>query len=300
MNNIIYFFSIFYLLIYRMSESYVYLLLIDIENNILLLLHNQYTTFLSTQVTKFDQPIGNDPTLAAKVASLRLIKEKLHLLTSQERLDDTSLYDSSGAKLHIFIHRINNEEKKLILTNNIVGANFININTLPSNLEILSSAISQAITTYPNLVLNTTHPPSFQPITFPTNITKYNPAMAVPLLMPYDIYQQYKQNIAPSFGQTFQPNVEKKVEPKQNLPIPISVSSPEIIPTVISKPKEHINIIKPPIFNQSNKNIPTPEINNKKYLELNLKYLKYKEKYLSIQQKNIELQNQLNALKNNK
>jgi hypothetical protein len=121
--------------------------------------------------------------------------------------------------------------------------------------------------------------------------------------------QQYKQNMTvnqsqlfPSFGQ----EVEKVPEP--NLPVPISESS-EIIPQIKSQPIEQINIVKPPIFNESKKDKPTPEIHNKKYLELNMKYLKYKEKYFVAKQNMIsqaekdkktilDLQNQLNALKN--
>jgi hypothetical protein len=305
-----------------MNDPYVFVLLMDIQNNILLLSYNQYTTFLSTKITKLDQPIGNDPIMASKIASLRLIKEKLNLLTSHERLDDISLYDITGNKLNVYIHRINDDEKKLILTNNTSGANFININNLPSNLDILSSAISQAITSYPNLILNTTKPPSFQPISFSTDIKKYTPFMEVPLLMPLDIYEKNKQNIPIPNQQPVQnkePVQNQAQEPTQqpvsvptyrsNLPlnvivsdknnssekkIPIEASNHNLPLTFIVSDKKG-SVVQPPIFhadeirttelniNEDNKNLNV-EKNDKKCLELENKYLKYKEKYLVAKQ----------------
>jgi len=304
-----------------MNDPYVFVILMDIYNDVLLLSYNQYTTFLSTKITKLDQPIGNDPIMAAKIASLRLIKEKLNLLTSHERLDDISLYDITGNKLHIFIHRVNDDEKKLILSNNISGANFININNLPSNLDILSSSISQAITNYPNLILNTTKPPSFQPISFSTDIKKYNPFMEVPLLMPLDVYEKNKENITipnkPSQqpvqelgqGQGQGPGQEQGQVPTSNLPvtvvasdknnssekrIPIQTSTSNLPHTVAVSDKKG-SVVQPPIFhpdeirttelniNQDKKNINV-EKSDKKYLELENKYLKYKEKYLIAKQ----------------
>ena len=307
-----------------MNDPYVFVLLIDIQNNVLLLSYNQYTTFLSTKITKLDQPIGNDPIMAAKIASLRLIKEKLNLLTSHERLDDISLYDITGNKLHVFIHRVNDDEKKLILSNNISGANFININNLPSNLDILSSSISQGITNNPNLILNTTKPPSFQPISFPTDIKKYNPFMEVPLLMPLDVYEKNKQNIPIQNQQQVQVQNKEPVqnqvpEPTQqpvsvptyrsNLPLNLIVSdknnssekkipieaSNHNLPLTINVSDKKGAVTQPAIFHADE--IRTTELNidknnknlnveksDKKCLELENKYLKYKEKYLVAKQ----------------
>jgi len=217
-----------------MSDPYVFLLIMDIQNNILILLNNQYTSFLSSTITKNDQSLGNDPIMNAKIATLRIIKDKLRLLTSHERLDDISLYDQNGNKLNVFIHRINDEEKKLILANNISGANFININTLPKNLDMISSSIAQAITNYPDLILNTTTPPSFIPISYPTKIQKFIPSMQVHLLKPKNILIQGNQNLQSSNQPVFLQSI-----PKSTLPtIPEPILSPTLAQTSpVQEPK---------------------------------------------------------------
>jgi hypothetical protein len=185
-----------------MSDPDVFLLIMDIQNNILILLNNQYTTLLSSKITKNDKSLINDPNMLAKIITLRLIKDKLKLLTSHERLDDISLYDQNGNKLNVFIHRINDEEKKLILANNISESNFININTLPKNLDTLSSSIIQTITNYPELILNTTKPPSSIPITYPTDIQKFIPSMQVPLLKPKNELNNKQSSLALNLATT--------------------------------------------------------------------------------------------------
>jgi len=302
-----------------MNDPYVFLLIMDIQNNILILLNNQYTTFLSSTITKNDQSLGNNPIMNAKIATLRLIKDKLKLLTSHERLDDISLYDQNGNKLSVFIHRINEEEKKLILANNVSGANFININTLPKNLDKLSSSIIQTITNYPELILNTTKPPSFIPITYPTNIQKFIPSMQVPLLKPKNIIVHENKNepiniqsslaptlaptpaptlaptpaptLAPTPAPTLAPTPAPTLAPTPAptlAPTPAPTLAPTPAPTLAPtlessyKPNISIELTKPPIFHASE--IATSELNidNKKHLELEKKYLKYKEKYLNL------------------
>jgi hypothetical protein len=297
-----------------MNDPYVFILLMDIQNNVLLLSYNQYITFLSTKVTKFDQPIGDSSISASKVAALRLIKEKLHLLTSHERLDDISLYDITGNKLQVFIHRVNDEEKKLILDNNISGSNFISINNLPTNLDILSSAISQAITTYPYLILNTTTPPSNQSISFSKDIKKYSPNMEVPLLMPVHVYEKNKNNKSNKIPIQSQIQVPVQV-PVQNEPIQ---DNSQKINKNINKPAIfHANEIRTTELNINENTVnkidknDKVDKNDKKCLELENKYLKYKEKYLIAKQdiikqskefnkKYLELEKELNELKNKK
>jgi len=272
-----------------MNENYVYLLLIDIQNNILLLNLNQYTGFLYTKINNEDNiPDNNIP--SSKNALIRLIKEKFKLLTSYQRLDDITLYDITGNKLPVYIHRINEEEKKLILSIKSVDGSFTNINNLPSNLDILSSSISQAITSYPNLIINTTNPPSTQKITYSTDIKKYNPEMEVPLLMPFNIYQEQKENIILPTKEPVQKPVQKPVQsPIQssikskseiNIPVTISDVSDDELVDDNKKSKLDKTIIEPPKFNSSMKLDTDLETNKKKYLEMEKKYLKYKEKYL--------------------
>jgi hypothetical protein len=290
-----------------MSDPDVFLLIMDIQNNILILLNNQYTTLLSSKITKNDKSLINDPNMLAKIITLRLIKDKLKLLTSHERLDDISLYNQNGNKLNVFIHRINDEEKKLILANNISESNFININTLPKNLDILSSSIIQTITNYPELILNTTKPPSSIPITYPTDIQKFIPSMQVPLLKPKNELNNKQSslalNLATTPAQTLAttPAPTLATTPAQTFattpaPTPASILAPTIAPTLAPttaptlaptlessyKPNISMELTKPPIFHASE--IATSELNidNKKYLELEKKYLKYKEKYLNL------------------
>jgi hypothetical protein len=243
-----------------MSDPYVFLLIMDIQNNILILLNNQYTSFLSSTITKNDQSLSNDPNMSAKIATLRLIKDKLKLLTSHERLDDISLYDQNGNKLSVFIHRINDEEKKLILENNISGANFININTLPKNLDILSSSISQTITNYPQLILNTTKPPSYVPITYSNDINKYIPSIQVPLLKPKNLLIQGNQNLQPQNQSIPIPKLSQTSETKLSVtsqptlqPTPQPTLPPNPQPTLPPTPQPTLPPTPQPILQ------PTPQ-----------------------------------------
>jgi len=266
-----------------MNDNYIFLLLIDIKNNILLLNLNQYTGFLYTKINDEDKlPNNNIP--SQKKALLRLIKEKFKLLTSDQRLDDITLYDITGNILPVYIHRINDEEKNLILNNNLIDANFISINNLPSNLDILSSSISQAITTYPKLLLSTTFPPSNQKIIYPSEIHKYSPAMEVPMLMPLDVYQKQKQNILLPTQVKNQLNKQPISEPIQKkvtkeISHIVDINDDELVDDN-EKYKIKTKIIEPPKFNPSIQLNTDLEINKKKYLEMEKKYLKYKEKYL--------------------
>jgi hypothetical protein len=266
-----------------MNDNYIFLLLIDIKNNILLLNLNQYTGFLSTKIIDEDK-LQNNNIPSQKKALLRLIKEKFKLLTSDQRLDDITLYDITGNILPVYIHRINDEEKNLILNNNLIDANFTNINNLPSNLDILSSSISQAITTYPKLLSSTTFPPSNQKIIYPSEIQKYSPAMEVPLLMPLDVYQKQKQNILLPTQVKNQLNKQPIFEPIQKkvtkeISHIVDITDDELVDDN-EKYKIKTKIIEPPKFNPSIQLNTDLEINKKKYLEMEKKYLKYKEKYL--------------------
>jgi len=266
-----------------MNDNNVFLLLIDNQNNILLLNANQYNSFLSTKINNEDNL--NNNIVSSKNAILRLIKEKFKLITSHQRLDDITLYDIIGNKLPVYIHRINEEEKNLILSIRSIDGSFTNINNLPSNLDTLSSSIAQAITTYPNLILNTTPPPSNQKIAYLADIKKYNPIIEVPLLMPIDIYQQQKNNIPlPDKILAKEPiSVKIPIQYKSeiNHPIIISdVSDDELVDDNKKEAKIDKKIIEPPKFKPSIQLDSDLQINNKKYLEMEKKYLKYKEKYL--------------------
>jgi len=313
-----------------MSSPDVVLILIDPNANILTYPDGTNYSFVTTTLTMPDYPWDKNTDMAAKNASLRILRDRFGFIINRARLYDASVVNTLGVKTFVYIYKIDASERaRLALIPSIV---FSSINALPPNLNFLSAAVANVLTSNFNLIRDAPAPANILLINYPPKVNIYTPSFSIPVLIPYIVYVKginqpvltapiVKRN-SPIVKRN-SPVVETVSDKKSNkpnspvvprTPIKLSLSSSsssespkkEYKPTVStsnssspknSSPPKDLPKRNSPKKNSPKSKIPSPKKRrsrrhrNKKRGGFYLSYIKYKIKYLELKKKLLDAEN---------
>jgi hypothetical protein len=294
------------------SPKKVFVIISDQNTNLSMFLVNSNYIFPSIDMLQSDYKIGNNDDMASYNTAIRLVNQIFNLSIDRNRLYDISLKDNKGDKIYVFLCKLNSTEmhelQKFFLGSLI--PTFININNLPKNLDVISSAIAYVITRNINLIKDAE--PKAIAINFPYNLIPFTPLFPIPILIPIR-YASVNKPIfvtSPRVPKIESSDIKIKLVPRKpspKKPSPKSISpkkpSPKSISPSITLPKSPSpKVIKKKISPIIRKklNSPVSSVNSKSskkskkkggYYE---KYLKYKIKYLESEKHILYLEEKIN------
>jgi len=309
------------------SPKKVFVIISDQNTNLSMFSVNSNFIFPSIDMLPIDYKVGNTDDMASYNTAIRLVNEKFNLSIDRNRLYDISLKDDKGDKIYVFLCKLNSTEmhelQKFFLGSLI--PTFININNLPKNLDVISSAISYVITRNINLIKDAE--PKAIAINFPYNLIPFTPLFPVPILIPVR-YASVNKTIfvtSPRVPKIESSDIEVKLVPRKpspkkpspkkpspkslspKKPSPKSISpkkpSPKSISPSITLPKSSSpKVIKKKISPIIRKklNSPVSSVNSKSPKKSKKKggyygkYLKYKIKYLESEKHILYLEEKIN------
>jgi hypothetical protein len=222
-----------------MSSPDVVLILIDPNAYILTYPEGTNYTFVTTTLTMPDYPWDKNTDMAAKNASVRVLRDKFGFIINRGRLYDASLVNSLGVKTFVYIYKIDAGERTRLST--VPTVVFSSINALPPNLSILSATVASSLTANFNLIRDAPSPANIFKFNYPPNVIIYTPLFRIPVLIPYAVYLK-------SGNQAFKSlNAPRPNSPIPNAPIiqrtqvenTIKPNSPKVTnsPKVANSPK---------------------------------------------------------------
>jgi hypothetical protein len=231
-----------------MSSPDVVLILIDPNAYILTYPEGTNYTFVTTTLTMPDYPWDKNTDMAAKNASVRVLKDRFGFIINRGRLYDASLVNSLGVKTFVYIYKIDAGERTRL--SSIPTVVFSSINALPPNLSILSATVASSLTANFNLIRDAPSPANIFKFNYPPNVIIYTPLFRIPVLIPYAVYLK-------SGNQAF----KSLNAPRPNSPIP---NAPIIQRTQVENTikQNSPKVTNSPIVANSPKVTNSPKVNN--------------------------------------
>jgi hypothetical protein len=216
-----------------MSSPDVIIVLIDQNLNLLLIPESTSTSFIKTKIVLQDYPVDNSIDVGAKNAVVRYLRDMYGFNINKARIYDPNLVtEENGSKNYIFLYKLDAAERNYL--QRIPNSIFVQFNSLPSNLNMISASAALALTRNFNIVKSVPVPPNIT-ITYPVSVIEYKPVFAVPMLVPYTIFVERKQ--APVIVEKIQqaPVVSRDLVKDVPVTKPTGVPSPG--PTIVASPK---------------------------------------------------------------
>jgi hypothetical protein len=274
------------------SPKKVFVIISDPNINLSMFLINSSYTFPNIEMTAADYKLGYTDDIAAYNAAIRLVRERFNSNIERNRLHDISLQDDKGEKIYVFLCKLNNTEihelSKFLVVNPM--PTFFNINNLPKNLDIVSSAIAYAITRNINLIKDAK--PKSIILNLPDYFIHFKPLYPVPILMPFG-YVSFTKVPSPKKSES---DIKIEIVPRKPSPKKLS-------PKKLSPKKPSPKIIRKkisPIVRNNSINTDTSSIEStsptksKKKGGYYSKYLKYKIKFLESEKHILLLEEKIN------
>ena len=208
-----------------MSSPDVIIVLIDQNLNLLLIPESTSTSFIKTKIVLQDYPVDNSVDVGAKNAVVRYLRDMYGFNINKARIYDPNLVtEENGSKNYIFLYKLDAAERNYL--QRIPNSIFVQFNSLPSNLNMISATAALALTKNFNIVKSVPVPPNVI-ITYPISVIEYKPVFAVPILLPYTIYIDKRQR----------PAVVDKIQQAPVVPRDLVKELPVTKPTRIPSPK---------------------------------------------------------------
>jgi len=292
------------------NNKEVVIILVDQNLNLVTTQYGNNASFIKTTINMQDYPADNNIDMAAQNAAIRFLKDSFAIYASKQRLFDAKIVNDVAEKVHVFIYKLDSNEKITIQQNQTIS--FVSINRLPLSFTPLSASIAVVLTNNFDLFKRSPNPPGIVTINYPIHVPIYMPVITVPVYRSVFFNKEnptvIKSKKIIELTDNFSSEKVKKApvvprsEIKKTSPdevLPKRISSESSTSKKSSKRSSKRSSKKSSKSSESSKSSSDEESNKRRRRKRKSKkekggyydkYLKYKMKYLELQKKFIELE----------